>query len=163
MHKKIRENPRTAGLLPGLFLREAPVMIARSLLIGMILPATASVSLSVALGGRDVTGLGLILIASGTMAAYGLDRLIDQQDHDVRQVRRAFIVCVVLTSLTAGVIASATWWRFQVCSVLGIIAGGYVPLKQYVPKNLLTATAWTTATATQPFASQPPLDLLFFR
>ena len=53
-------------------------MIARSLLIGIILTAAASVSLSVALGGRDVTGLGLILIASGTMAAYGLDRLTDK-------------------------------------------------------------------------------------
>lgn len=129
--------------------------IGRALLIGMLLPAAASVSLSIALGGREVTGLGLLLIASGTVAAYGLDRLIDHRDGDSKTLRRIVLICVVLASLTAGVIASTTWWRFQVCSVLALIAGGYVPLKRYVPKNLLTTAAWTTATATLPFATQP--------
>jgi len=157
----MRKKERTPGLVTETFLNESPVTIAGSLLAGMILPAAASVSLSVALGGRDVSALGLILIASGTMAAYGLDRLIDQRECDSQQVRRSFLICVVLASLVAGVLACTTWWRFQVCSVLGIIAGGYVPLKRYIPKNILTTTAWTTATATLPFASQPPLDPLF--
>jgi 4-hydroxybenzoate polyprenyltransferase len=135
--------------------------IGRALLIGMLLPAAASVSLSIALGGREVTGLGLLLIASGTMAAYGLDRLIDHRDRDSKARRRIVLICVVLASLTAGVIACTTWWRFQVCSVLALIAGGYVPLKRYVPKNLLTTAAWTTATATLPFATQPSFHTSF--
>ncbi len=131
------------------------VAIGRAILIGMLLPAAASVSLSIALGGREVTGSGLILIASGTTAAYGLDRLIDHRDSDSKTLRRIVLLCVILASLIAGVIACTTWWRFQVCSVLALIAGGYVPLKRCVPKNVLTTAAWTTATATLPFASQP--------
>lgn len=132
-----------------------------ALMIGVLLPTAASVSLSIALGGREVTGLGLLLIASGTMAAYGLDRLIDHRDSDSETLRRIVLICVVLASLTAGAIACTTWWRFQICSVLALIAGGYVPLKKYVPKNILTTAAWTTATATLPFATQPNLHSSF--
>ncbi len=138
-----------------------PIEICLAVAIGMLLPAAASASLSIALGGREVTGLGLMLITSGTMAAYGLDRLIDHRDSDSKALRRTVLVCVVLASIAAGVIACSTWWRFQVCVVLALLAGGYVPLKRYVPKNALTTAAWTTATATLPFASQPSLHLSF--
>jgi 4-hydroxybenzoate polyprenyltransferase len=157
MRDQSLENQRTLSPLD----RELPVAIARALVIGMLLPAAASVSLSIALGGREVTGLGLTLIASGTMAAYGLDRLIDHRDSDSKALRRTVLICVVLASVTAGVITCTTWWRFQVCVVLALIAGGYVPLKRYVPKNALTTAAWTTATATLPFASQPSLHTSF--
>ena len=44
----------------------------------MLFPATAAVLLSVAVGSREVTLLGLLLVACGTIAAYGLDRFVDQ-------------------------------------------------------------------------------------
>lgn len=124
-------------------------------------PAAAAVSLSVAVGGRDVTGLGLLLVACGTMAAYGLDRWIDRRDHDPARLRRALAVVVILASVGTGVLASTAWWRFQVCAALGLIAGAYVPLKRIIPKNALTTVAWTTAIATLPFAGLPPLDMAY--
>jgi 4-hydroxybenzoate polyprenyltransferase len=43
-----------------------------------------------------------------------------------------------------------------VCAVLALIAGAYVPLKRFIPKNVLTVVAWTVAIATLPFAAQRP-------
>ena len=63
---------------------ETSATIARALFLTLAWPAAAAVSLSVAVGGRDVTGPGLLLVACGTMAAYGLDRLIDSRDRDSR-------------------------------------------------------------------------------
>lgn len=132
-----------------------------SLLATMAWPAAAAVSLSVAVGGRDVTRTGLLLVACGTMAAYGLDRLIDYRERDPRSLRQALIVCVILASATTGVLACTTWWRFEVCLVLSLIAGAYVPLKKFIPKNVLTTVAWTAAIATLPFAGLPPNDSTF--
>jgi 4-hydroxybenzoate polyprenyltransferase len=61
---------------------DSTASIAGSLLTTLLWPAAAAVSLSVALGGRHVSLLGLLLVACGTMAAYGLDRLIDKRSTD---------------------------------------------------------------------------------
>jgi 4-hydroxybenzoate polyprenyltransferase len=127
----------------------------------MVWPAAAAVSLSVAVGGHRVTKLGILLVACGTMAAYGLDRLIDNRDRDAKQLRQALVVCVLIAAAITGVLACTTWWRFDVCIALGLIAGAYVPLKTFIPKNVLTTFAWTAAIATLPFAEQPPLDPIF--
>lgn len=127
----------------------------------MIWPAAAAVSLSVALGGREVTPLGLLLLACGTMAAYGLDRLIDNRDSDPPDLRNALALSVLIASGVTGLLACTAWWRFQVCGVLALIAGAYVPLKRIIPKNVLTTVAWTTATATLPFSGQPPVEPAF--
>ncbi len=136
-------------------------LIVRALLLTMVWPAAAAVSLSVSVGGREVTTLGLLLVACGTMVAYGLDRWIDRRDHDPARFRRILAACVVLAALGAGLLACTAWWRFAVCVVLGCIAGAYVPLKRYIPKNVLTTVAWTAATATLPFDGQPVLDPAF--
>ena len=129
---------------------------ARELLLSMAWPAAAAVSLSVAVGGRDVTGLGLLLVASGTVAAYGLDRVIDCRETDPPGLRRVMLICVAIASLAVAVLACTAWWRFQVCAVLGLVAAAYVPLKRYVPKNVMTTLCWTVAVSTLPFAGQPP-------
>jgi len=128
-----------------------------ALLLTMAWPAAAAVSLSlsVAVGVREVTGQGLLLVACGTMAAYGLDRLIDSRGRDKKSLRRALAICVLLAATGTAVLACTAWWRFKVCAVLGVMAGAYVPLKRHVPKNVLTAVAWATAVATLPFAGPP--------
>jgi hypothetical protein len=127
----------------------------------MVWPAAAAVSLAIAVGGRDVTGLGLLLIAAGTMVAYGLDRLVDSRGSDPPRLRRAMLVCVCIASIAGAVLACTAWWRFKMCSVLGLFAAAYIPLKRYIPKNLMTVVCWTAAIATLPFAGQPPLDPAF--
>ena len=140
---------------------ETSATIARALFLTLAWPAAAAVSLSVAVGGRDVTGPGLLLVACGTMAAYGLDRLIDSRDRDSQRLRRALAVGVGLAAAVTAGLACTAWWRFKVCAVLSLIAGAYVPLKKFIPKNVLTTAAWTAATATLPFAEAPPLDPAF--
>lgn len=135
--------------------------ILRTLCLTMVWPAAAAVSLSVAVGVREVTAVGLLLLACGTMTAYGLDRLIDRRDRDPKRLRRVLAICVILTAVGAGVLACTAWWRFLVCAALGVIAGAYVPLKRIIPKNVLATLAWTTAIATLPFAGGPPPDPAF--
>lgn len=127
----------------------------------MLWPAAAAVSLSVALSGRNVSLLGLLLVACGTMAAYGLDRLIDKRNTDFPAFRNALLLCVLAASLSTGILCCSAWWRIGVCSVLALIAGAYVPLKRIIPKNVLTSVAWTTATATLPFSTRPTIDSTF--
>jgi 4-hydroxybenzoate polyprenyltransferase len=129
-----------------------------TLLLAVLWPAAAAVSLSVAVGGRGVSGMGLVLVACGTMAAYGLDRWIDGRHRDDEQLRRVLFLVVVFASVATGVLACRAWWRLQVCAGLGVIAAAYVPLKRVIPKNVLTTTAWTAATATLPFDHRPDLD-----
>ena len=137
------------------------VDIIRTLLMTMAWPAAAVVSLSVAVGGRDVSGWGLVLAASGSAAAYGLDRLIDRRGIDPVHVRRALIACVLIASAITGMLACTAWWRFKVCLILSVIAGAYVPLKTVIPKNVLTTVAWTAAVALLPFHDVPVLDVTF--
>jgi 4-hydroxybenzoate polyprenyltransferase len=141
--------------------RGAGGTVAVALLVTLAWPAAAAVSLAVALGGYDCTPGGLLLLASGTTAAYGLDRLIDNRSRDPRPLRRWLIFCVAVAALATAALACTAWWRLQVCVVLAVIAGLYVPLKTYVPKNLLTTVAWTLAAATLPFAGRPPMDATF--
>jgi hypothetical protein len=135
--------------------------LIRSLVMTMAWPAAAVVSLSVAVGGRDVSGWGLVLAASGSAAAYGLDRLIDRRRLDPADLRRALMICVVIASLVTALLACTAWWRFQVCLLLSLVAGAYVPLKKVVPKNVLTTVAWTAAVALLPFHDLPVFDLTF--
>ena len=127
----------------------------------LLWPAAAAVSLSVALAGHEATGSGLLLVALGTMAAYGLDRWLDRREIDPQDVRRFLALAVGLASVGMAVLACTSGWRFRMCAVLAVIAGAYVPLKRVVPKNLLTTVAWTSATATLPFAAMPELDGTF--
>ncbi len=140
---------------------DSTASIAGSLLTTLLWPAAAAVSLSVALGGRNVSLLGLLLVACGTMAAYGLDRLIDKQSTDPPSLRSALILGVLIASMATGILGCTAWWRFKVCGLLALVAGAYVPLKRIIPKNILTTVAWTTATATLPFSVLPPIDTAF--
>lgn len=137
---------------------QPPNGIARALMLTMAWPAAAAVSLSVAIAGERVTTAGLLLVAAGTMAAYGLDRLVDRWRLDPAELRRALVTAVAITATATAVLASSNGWRFRVCAVLSLIAVAYVPLKRHIPKNLLTTFAWTAATATLPLAARPELD-----
>lgn len=137
---------------------QAPDRIVHALLLTMAWPAAAAVSLSVAIAGDQVTTGGLLLVAAGTMAAYGLDRLVDRWTRDPVTIRRALVTTVVLAATATAALACTSGWRFQVCVVLSLIAAAYVPLKRHIPKNLLTTFAWTAATATLPLAVRPELD-----
>lgn len=151
-----RPQAHPAQLVP-----QTTAAIGGAIALTLIWPAAAAVSLSVAVGGSDVTFPGLLLVATGTMSAYGLDRWIDSRDRDPLPLRRALAVCVLLAATVTAILACTAWWRFEVCAALGLIAGAYVPLKRFVPKNVLTTVAWTTAIATLPFAQRPPLDAVF--
>jgi|688.fasta_scaffold66590_5 4-hydroxybenzoate polyprenyltransferase len=133
----------------------------RALLATMAWPAAAATSLAVALWHTDATSGGLLLVACGTMAAYGLDRLIDRRELDPPELRRTLRIAVLLAAVGTGVLACSSWWRFRACAVLAVMAGGYVPLKRHIPKNVLTTVAWTTAVATLPGAGSPPADAAF--
>lgn len=133
----------------------------RALLATMAWPAAAAVSLAVALWGREATATGIALVASGTMAAYGLDRLIDRRHLDPPALRRWLAVALLLAAGATAVLACSTWWRFKACAALAVIAAGYVPLKRRIPKNVLTTVAWTTAVATLPGLGPPPSDMAF--
>jgi len=135
--------------------------IGFDLFFTLVWPALAAVSLSVAVGGRDVSRLGLLSVATGTMAAYGLDRLVDRRGRDVPRLRRALIACVAVAMIVAAGLAFTASWRFQVCAVLAVIAGAYVPLKRFIPKNVLTVFAWTAATSTLPFTVRPELEATY--
>lgn len=135
--------------------------VVRTALLTMGWPAAASVSLAVAVGGREVTLPGLLLVACGTMSAYGLDRLVDHRERDPARLRRLLWGCVVLAAVGTGVLACTTWWRFQVCLVLSLISVAYVPLKRFVPKNVMTTVSWTAAIAALPFAEPPPRHAIF--
>ncbi len=138
-----------------------PSHVLINLLETMAWPAAAVVSLSVAVGGDDVTWPGLALAACGTATAYGLDRLIDRRLLDSRAIRSALLVCVLITAAGTGTLALTAWWRFKVCLLLAVIAGAYVPLKRYIPKNVLTTVAWTAAVALLPFSGEPHADAAF--
>ena len=58
-------------------------------------------------------------------------------------------------------LACTAWWRIKVCAVLTLFAVAYVPLKRYIPKNVMTTLAWTTAVVTLPFDGRPTLDAAF--
>lgn len=131
-----------------------PAILA-DLLYSLFWPAAAAVSLAVAVGGDEVTLFGLLLLACGTMSGYGLDRLIDRRHLDSVTTRRALMAGVGLSSVLAFGLACTAVWRFEVCVVLGVMAGGYVPLKRIIPKNMLTVPAWTIAVCALPFASAP--------
>lgn len=133
----------------------------RALLATMVWPAAAATSLAVALWHTDATFGGLFLVACGTMAAYGLDRLLDRRELDPPELRRTLRIAVLLAAAGTGVLACSSWWRFRACAALAVIAGGYVPLKRHIPKNVLTTVAWTTAVATLPGAGSPPADAAF--
>lgn len=123
--------------------------------VALIWPAAVALSLAIAVGGRHVTALGLILVMSGTTAAYGLDRLIDRREVEAPQARLLLTTAVLFASLVGGVMALTALWRLKVCVLLGVMAGGYVPLKRWVPKNVLTVPAWTIAISVLPFAEVP--------
>jgi len=121
----------------------------------MLWPAAAAVSLAIAVGGKDVTLLGLALLACGTMSGYGLDRYIDRRHLDSPIIRRGLRWAILISSIIAFALACTAVWRFEVCVVLGVLTGFYVPLKRYIPKNMLTVPAWTIAVCALPFATAP--------
>jgi len=124
----------------------------------MVWPALAALSLAIAVGGREVTALGLILLCCGTMCTYGLDRLIDRRGVDSAATRRGLRIAVILSSMLALILACTALWRFMVCCVLGVLAGGYVPLKRIIPKNLVAVPAWTIGCCALPFATAPEIN-----
>lgn len=133
-----------------------------ALLYTLVWPAAAAVSLAFAVSQFDVTWLGMSILVSGTMAGYGLDRLIDRRQIDLPETRRVLLICVAAATLATVGLALIEPWRIQICALLGVMAGGYVPLKRIIPKNLLTAPAWTIAVCVLPPATLPEFDSRFF-
>ena len=128
---------------------------ARDLLLSLGWPAVASCSLAMAVGRGDPDPAGMALLACGTATAYGLDRWVDHRPGESDTFRRILLIAIAVTTLLGGLLAVTAWWRFQVCVLLGVISGAYVPLKRHIPKNILTSIAWTVGCCTLPFASAP--------
>lgn len=129
--------------------------IPREILLCLGWPALASVSLAIAVGRGEPDPQGILLLACSTASAYGLDRWLDHRPDESAAFRKGFLFAVAVCVLSGGLLAITSWWRFRICVALGLISAAYVPLKRHIPKNLLTATAWTTGACTLPFAEAP--------
>ncbi len=125
------------------------------LIIPLLWPAAAALSLSIAVGGPRVTSLGLGLVACGTMLAYGLDRWVDECNYKTKSLSTTVHCCLLLVGIVTFALACTAWWRLLACTGLGIMTAVYVPLKRYVPKNVMAAVAWAIATGVLPLASMP--------
>ncbi len=132
-----------------------------SLFVTLIWPALASVSLSICdwRDGRDSpwSAAGCKWYHDSIWIG-SMDR---QSPCRFTHCSKNPLVLYCVGILSTGLLACSAWWRMQVCCLLGIIAGAYVPLKRLVPKNVLTTVAWTAATSTLPFATQPAIDSVY--
>jgi hypothetical protein len=142
--------------------RTTPRSVAFTIAATLAWPAAAAVSLGVAAGPHAVTSGGLALLASGTMAAYGLDRLVDHGGVDSPPLRRALAGATGLAALATAILACTAMWRLAICALLATMSGAYLPLKRVIPKNVLTVTAWTVAVTHLPFSGLGgrPADVL---
>ena len=131
--------------------------IPREVLLCLGWPALASVSLAIAVGRGQPDLQGILLLACSTASAYGLDRWVDHRPDESADFRKALLIAVLVCVGIGGLLAVTSWWRFRICVALGLISAAYVPLKRFFPKNLLTATAWTTGACTLPFQEAPAL------
>jgi len=118
-------------------------------------PAAASISLAVAVGKHPFSLPGLLLLACCTAASYALDRWLDHPKTDSASFRKALLLCLLFVSCLGGGLALTAWWRFKICMILGLISMAYVPLKKWIPKNVLTTFSWTVAVSTLPFHDAP--------
>ncbi len=129
----------------------------RSIVLAMGWPALAVVSLAMAVGRGDPDPFGVMLLALSTAAAYGLDRWVDHRKGEAELFRRMLLIAVIFCVVLGGAIAVTSWWRFSICAVLGAISAAYVPLKRFIPKNILTSISWTVGACTLPFSTPPNL------
>ncbi len=128
---------------------------AKAILLCLGWPALASISLAMAVGRGTPDLQGILLLACSTASAYGLDRWIDHRPQESKTFRKGLLIAMGFCILAGGALALTSWWRFRICVLLGVISAAYVPLKTYIPINLLTATAWTVGACTLPFTEAP--------
>lgn len=99
-------------------------------------------------------GWGLVAAMSGIYAAYAWDRLMDSR-RDGEPIPAARFVHLAVGGLT---LLLAVFFHRPLLPAVAILAGMgifYIPLKQVIPKNLLTALAWTVAVVELPFDGVP--------
>ncbi len=128
---------------------------ASAILLTLLWPPAAAVSLAVAVRGDAVSAIGLMLLAASTSAAYAFDRILDRPIGDGPALRRFLIIAFAITALAAFVLAWFELWRVAVCTGLALLSMSYVPLKRVVPKNVLATTAWTLSVVILPGVTAP--------
>lgn len=96
---------------------------------------------------------GLIACMAGICAAYAWDGLLDAPTDGYRWGWRHAHFAV-----SGAVLFAAILFHRQLLLpvlVLGALGFLYIPLKRHIPKNLLTAAAWTLAVVVLPFDTLP--------
>jgi len=102
---------------------------------------TLSIAAARALG-VDVDWLGVAACILGVFAAYRLDHVLDRSDGVFSTAARRDLAAIAAASGLLLGIALVKPTLFVPLAALGALGLFYVPLKRFVPKNLLTASAW---------------------
>lgn len=133
-----RSDPPEPGLVATLIRRLVAILRASLIpLIAGMLSLTASHALR-----APLHIWGLIACLAGVHAAYVFDGLADsgRLRRFWRERRMLWLVAAGLAMLAAVVADGSLLLPLSLLSLLGLL---YVPLKKIIPKNLLTAMAWT--------------------
>ena len=117
----------------------------------------------------EVDWLGVAACVVGVFAAYRLDDVLDSEGGPFATEARPEIAAIALAGAGLLGIALLQPSLFAPLSLLGALGVFYIPLKRFVPKNLLTASAWAVCVVTlsldlDPFTREHSLatGMIFF-
>jgi 4-hydroxybenzoate polyprenyltransferase len=98
--------------------------------------------------GASVDWLGLGACILGIFSAYRLDHVLDRPGGLLAAEARQELGVIAAAALLLLGIALAQPSLFAPLAVLGALGVFYIPLKKFIPKNLLTASAWAVCIVT---------------
>lgn len=95
--------------------------------------------------GVPLDGWGVLACVAGVHAAYRFDELVDAVGFRelARDLRDPRLVSIALAALALAIAAIASPRLVLPLGALSLVGVLYVPLKRFIPKNLLTAGAWS--------------------
>lgn len=98
--------------------------------------------------GASVDWLGVAACILGIFAAYRLDHVLDREGGLLAPEARHEVAIIAAAATLLLLIAIADPALLAPLAVLGALGIFYVPLKKFLPKNLLTASAWAVCIVT---------------
>jgi 4-hydroxybenzoate polyprenyltransferase len=128
---------------------------AWSVVLAPLWPAAAASSLAGAVWYGNLSARGLGALVAGTIAAYAVDRLLDDHGRLSCGTRRGLLLMALGPALAGTMLAWTPAPRLAGWLGIGLLALAYTQLKRRVPKTLLVTGAWTGAIAVFPAAVPP--------